>query len=167
MIFVNMKDSREVFMHGGPDHHDAELMLRLYDLRREEKLRRARDWFLREFNATSLAEMERLCPPGSEQDAYARMTVTYWEMAASIVNHGLIHEKFFFENNGELWSVWEKARPVVPTLRELLKNPHLYENLEILAGKYEKWMAERAPDHLGVRRQRLASRAAPPSGRAS
>ena len=154
-------------MPGGPDHHDAELMLRLFELRREEKLRRARDWFIREFSASSLAEFERLYPPGSDEEVFARMTISYWDMAASIVNHGLIHERFFFENNGELWAVWEKARAVIPALRELLKNPHVYENLETLAAKYAKWMAERAPDYLEARRQLSASRAAPPSGRPS
>ena len=89
-------------MHGNPDHHDAELLLRLYDLRREEKLRRARAWFVGEFQAQTLEEDQRKHPPGSEESAYTRMTLSYWDMAASIVNYGLIHEQFFFENCGEL-----------------------------------------------------------------
>lgn len=151
-------------MHDSPDHHDAELLLRLYDLRREEKLRQARAWLISKFRATSLEELQQVCPPNSEEHAYFRMTVSYWDMAASLVNHGLIHEQFFFENNGELWTVWEKTRLVIPPLRDSVKDPHAYENLEKLAVKYEKWMAGRAPDCLEVRRRRLSGSAGQPSG---
>jgi hypothetical protein len=147
-------------MHGSPDHHDAELLLRLYELRREEKLRRARDWFERKFEAQSLEESLRKYPFDSEEAAYVRMTLSYWDMAASIVNHGLIQEQFFFENNGELLTVWEKVRYLVPPLRELYKNPHAYENLEKLALKYEKWMEERSPGHLEARRKMMSASAA-------
>ena len=140
-------------MREHPDHHDAELMLRLYDLRREEKLRRAREWFVREFEAESLDDLLKRCPPGSEEDTYLRMTVSYWDMAASIVNHGLVQEHFFFESNGELWLVWDKIRHLVPAVRERTKNPHAYGNLEALAARYETWMEARAPGNLAVRRQ--------------
>jgi hypothetical protein len=142
-------------MREHPDHHDAELMLRLYDLRREEKLRKARDWFVREFQAESLEESLRKYPPGSEEEAYVRMTISYWDMACSIVNHGLVQEHFFFESNGELWLVWDKIRHLVPAVRERVKNPHIYGNLETLAKRYEAWSEERAPGNLAVRRQLL------------
>jgi hypothetical protein len=147
-------------MRDNPDHHDAELLLRLYELRREEKLRRARDWFVRKFEAQSLEEDRRKYPPDSEESVYARMTLSYWDMAASVVNHGLIHEHFFFENNGELSIVWDKVRHLVPALRELYKNPHAFDNLEKLALKYEKWMEERAPGHLEARRKLISTPAA-------
>jgi len=139
------------------DHHDAELLLRLYDLRREEKLRRAREWFGSNFRAQNAEEVDRLCPPGSEENAYVRMTLSYWDMAASIVNHGLIEEQFFFENTGELWYAFERGKVVVALVRERQKNPHAYENLETLALKYEKWMAERAPGAIEMRRQQLSA----------
>jgi len=150
-------------MHDGPDHHDAELLLRLYDLRREEKLRRARAWFIGKFHANSLEEAQQVCPPNSEENDYFRMTMSYWDMAASLVNRGLIHEQFFFENTGEFWAVWDKARLLVPPLRDSFKDPHAYENLEKLALKYEKWMAGRAPECLEARRQRLSASAGEPS----
>ena len=150
-------------MHDSPDHHDAELMLRLYDLRREEKLRRARAWLIGKFHATSLEELHQVCPSGSDEHAYFRMTIGYWDMAASLVNHGLIHEQFFFESNGEFWAVWDKTRPVIPSLRDYFKDPHAYENLEKLALKYEKWMAGRSPECLEARRQRLSAAAEQPS----
>lgn len=153
-------------MHDSPDHHDAELLLRLYDLRREEKLRCARAWFIGKFRATNLDELRQVCPAGSEEHTYFRMTMTYWDMAASLVNHGLIQEQFFFENNGEFWAVWDRARPVVPSLRDSFKDPHAYENLEKLSLKYEKWMAGRSPECLEARRQRLSA-ATQPSGPSS
>jgi hypothetical protein len=151
-------------MHGNPDHHDAELMLRLYDLRREEKLRRARAWFVGNFEAQSLEEDQRKYPPDSEEAVFVNMTLSYWDMAASIVNHGLIHEQFFFENNGEISIVWDKVRHLVPAFREMYKNPHAFENLEKLASKYEKWMNERSPGHLDARRKIQSAPKSPASG---
>jgi hypothetical protein len=137
------------------DHHDAELLLRLYDLRREEKLRQARAWFSREFQAKSTDEYQKLYPPGSEQDAYFRMVVTYWEMVGSIINSGLIKQDFFFQNTGEFFGVWERIKHLIPAVREAYKNPHLWENLELMAKAYEAWMAKRAPDALEAFRQRV------------
>jgi hypothetical protein len=137
------------------DHHDAELLLRLYDMRREEKLRVARAWFAREFQAESVEEFARKCPPGSEANAFFRMVVSYWEMAASIVNNGLIKQEFFFESTGEFFGVWEKVKPTIQATRENFKNPHLWKNLETLAANYEKWMTKRAPQAIEAYRQRL------------
>jgi len=150
---------REVLVREHSDNYDAELLLRLYDLRREAKLRLAREWFVREFHPKSYEEYMHLCPPGSEKNTYFRMDITYWEMAASIVNHGLIKEDLFFENTGEFWIVWDKVRNLAPTIREQNKNPTTWMNLEALAEKYEQWMAKRAPEALNALRQRLSGSA--------
>lgn len=142
------------------DHHDAELLLQLYDLRREEKMRLARAWFAREFQAESPEEFARKCPPGSEENAFFRMVVTYWEMVASIVNNGLIKQEFFFESTGEFFGVWEKVKPTIQTTRENFKNPYLYKNLETLAANYEQWMTKRAPQAIEAYRQRLRATSA-------
>jgi hypothetical protein len=142
-------------MREHPDHHDAELLLRLYDLRREAKLRQAREWFENEFQAKTLEDFRLRWPMGCQENAFFRMVVSYWEMVASIVNHGLIQEEFFFENTGEFWAVWEKIEHLVPALRENRKNPLVWSNLEMLAGKYEKWMAKRAPEALDAMRRRM------------
>ena len=147
-------------MREHPDHHDAELLLRLYDLRREAKLRQAREWFIQEFHAKTLEDFQRVCPMGSETHAFFRMLLSYWDMAASMVSHGLIKEEFFFENNTEFWVVWDKLKDVAPPLRELSKNPFQFKHLEILAGKFEQWMGARAPQALEVLRKRLQDSAA-------
>jgi hypothetical protein len=152
---TNSKKEEPVREH--PDNYDAELLLRLYDLRREPKLRQAREWFIREFQAKSFEEFLQQCPPGSEKNAYFRMNVSYWEMAASIVNHGLITEELFFENTPEFWTVWDKIRGLAADARERFKNPTVWKNLETLAEKYEQWMAKRAPQALESLRQRLSA----------
>ena len=142
-----------------PDNYDAELLLRLYDLRRESKLRQGREWFIRDFQAKNFDDYLAQAPAGSENSALFRMTVTYWDMAASLVNRGLINVDLFFENTSEFWIIWDKVRNVAPTLRERNKNPTTWKNLETLAEKYEQWMAKRAPEALESMRKRLAGSA--------
>ena len=142
-------------MQDHPDHHDAELLLRLYDVRREEKLRSAREWYLREYHVESAEDHFLKYPYGAKENAFFRMVVSYWDMAASIVNQGLIKEEFFFENTTEFWVVWAKVKHVAPDIRERRKNPHLWKNLDELAGRYEAWMKKRAPEALGVLRQQI------------
>ena len=142
-------------MRESPDNYDAELLLRLYELRREEKLRRARAWMIGKFQADSVEDLGRQLPPGSEESAFFRMTVSYWDMAASLVNHGLLKEDLFFENTAEFWLIWEKVRHLAPGLREARKNPLAWKNLETLAGKYERWMTARAPEALDQMRKML------------
>ncbi len=142
-------------MREHPDHHDAELMLRLYDLRREPKLREARAWFIPEFRADSVDDYLQRMAFGSKEGDFVRMVISYWDMAGSIVNHGLIKEEFFFENTSEFWAVWQKVKGVTPGLRDKFKDPHLWENLQNLAEKYEKWVNARSPGALDMRRERF------------
>ena len=135
-------------MRDHPDHHDAELLLRLYELRRESKLREAREWMASEFRAESLEEYFRKYPFGSPDNTRVRMVMSYWDMAASIVNQGLIKEEFFFENTAEFWGIFARVRHLVQGLREYRKNPFLWKNIEMLSEKYEKWMEKRAPGSL-------------------
>jgi hypothetical protein len=145
-------------MREHPDHHDAELMLKLYELRREERLRKAREWFAREFTATTMEKFEQQCPWGSESNAFFRMVSGYWEMVASIVNHGLIKPEFFFESQTEFFGVWERLKPLAAQMRQAFKDPHMGENLESLAADFEKWMSKRSPGALNVYRERIKSR---------
>ena len=139
-------------MREHPDHYDAELLLRLYDLRREAKLRQARDWFMREFRASSSEELEKRFADHPEESPLFRMVISYWDMAASIVNHGLINEEFFFENTGEFWFVWTKIKHLAPQMRESMKYPFVWKNLETLADKFEKWRNGKAPGSVDAMR---------------
>jgi hypothetical protein len=124
-------------------YEDANLLLRLYELRREERLRKAREWFIKNFHASTMEEFQKLCPLGSEENAFYRMVVSYWDMAASFVTGGVMHEGLFTQNSRELLLVWERIRDVVPGLRETFKNSNLSRNLETVANAM---IADRLPD---------------------
>jgi len=130
---------------GEVTHEQAELLLRLYELRREPRMREAREWYVGNFHPTSMEEMIRQAPPGSVENASMRMVISYWNMAASLVNRGLIDEEFFFENTGEQWAVWGRIRALLPAMRERSMNPHLYEHLEKHVDRFESWREEKAP----------------------
>jgi hypothetical protein len=110
-------------------HEEASLILKLYDLRREETMRKARDWFFREFNPQSLADMTALM--FSENSAYVRMVLSYWDMAAALVNHGAISVDLFNETNGEHLGVFSKLEPILEEARAAY-DPKFLSNLEKL-----------------------------------
>jgi len=131
-------------------YDDANLVLRLYELRREDKLRAAREWFSRDFKSRSFEEARDELPPGSPQNAYFRMVTSYWDMAASMVTSGVLQEELFFESGYELAGCWEKIRDIVPELRQLFGNPGYLKNLEEVARRFERWLEKRSPGSYGV-----------------
>src|SRR5262249_3986951 len=103
-------------------YDDANLCLRLFELRREEKLREARAWFGANFKASNMEDVMRIAPPGSQENAYLRMVVSYWDMAASFVTAGVLNRELFMSTQGELAFVWERVREMVPHFRAFTKN---------------------------------------------
>jgi hypothetical protein len=144
---------------GDVTHEQVNLMLRLYDIRREPRLREAREWFMTHFNATTAEEAMKLCPPASQENAFMRMVISYWEMVASIVNRGLIDEDLFFENSGEQWAVWERMKPLMPIWRAMFKNPLVFAQLEEHIKRLETWREKRAPGSGEAMRQLMAQMA--------
>ena len=129
-----------------PTYEDAELIMKLYDLRREQRLRAARAWFFAEFSARTVNEAMEKYPPGSDHNAYYRMVGGYWDMAASFVATGILHEELFFQSaGGELLATWEKVKDIVYDLREITKNPTLFRNLEQAATRMIAWLERQAP----------------------
>jgi L-rhamnose mutarotase len=114
-------------------YDDANLLLRLYELRREEKLRAARDWFAKNFHASTLEEMQKLCPMGSQENAYLRMVTGYWDMAASFVTSGVLHQELFAQSSREMLFVWIRISDIIPAWREVSKNPDIVKNMETVA----------------------------------
>jgi hypothetical protein len=127
-------------------YDDANLILRLYDTRREEKLREARDWFAKNFWAESLEEAMQLIPMGSRENAYFRMVVSYWDMAASFITAGVLNQDLFFQTNGELLGVWSRVQPLVPAIRGMFKNPEAWKNLETVGNAYIEFMKSKGPE---------------------
>lgn len=126
-------------------HEDANLILKLYELRREEKLRAARAWFIAEFKVTSMEEFDALCPVGSEKNAYFRMVSTYWEMATSFVVNGILNPALFIQNSLEFLVVWERLRGILPALRARNNAPHQLRNLESCADLAADWLSQQGP----------------------
>lgn len=108
-------------------HKDADLILKLYDLRREQTMREARNWFF-SFNPQSPKDFMEVLT--SDKSGYYRMVVSYWEMAASLVNNGAIDPQMFNDANGEHLFIYAKVEPFLPALRE--DNPDYLEHLEKL-----------------------------------
>lgn len=127
-------------------YDDANLILRLYELRRDEKLREARAWFATNFTVKSPEELQKIAPPGSKENAYVRMVVSYWEMAASFVASGVLNQDLFFQSNGEMLVVWERLRELLPAFRAMTKNPNSWHNLEIVGNAYIKHMQANGPE---------------------
>ena len=126
-------------------HEQVNLMLKLYDLRREPKLREARDWYFQNFLVKSAEDVMRIAPFGSQENAYMRMVMSYWDMVAGIANRGLVDEELFFESTGEQWGVWERIKPVVGAFRTMFSNPKFLSNLEEHCKRYETWREKVAP----------------------
>ena len=138
-------------MKNPPTYEDANLILRLYELRREEKLREARKWMGAIAPFTSREQWLGICPPGSETNAYYRMVTTYWDMAASFVATGVLNPELFFRaNNMELLFVWEKVRRMLPELREVQKNPRVLFNMEEIANGFIEYLNTNNPGYYDV-----------------
>jgi hypothetical protein len=117
-------------------HEDADLILKLYDLRREDTMREARNWMF-SFNPTNVQDVIDVLL--SEHSGHYRMVISYWDMAAAMVNNGAIDEQLFNETNGEHLFVYSKIQPVIEEVRNLFGNPEFLRNLETLV--------KRIPNH--------------------
>lgn len=106
----------------------ADLLLKLYDLRREKKMRKARNWIFG-FNPKSADEyFQTMMDP--EVGGYLRMVTSYWDMASSLVNHGAIDTEMFNDTVGEHIMVFAKVEPFLAELREKFQNPEAFKHLE-------------------------------------
>jgi hypothetical protein len=136
-----------------PTNEQAQLHLQVYDLRRETRLRQARDWFQQNYKAETFDEAMRLMAPGSESNTFTGMVIGYWEQATALLNYGLLHEELFFETSGEFFGVWEQLKKVVPEFRQKFGDKYLLSNLEKAAQRYEKWAEKRNPGSIEKMRQ--------------
>jgi hypothetical protein len=94
---------------------EAGLILKLYELRREETMRKARDWYFREFNPQSMADFNTAML--GEHSGHLRMVVSYWDMAAALVNNGAISLELFNDSNSEHMAVFSKIEPLLSEIR--------------------------------------------------
>ena len=123
-----------------PTYQDAELILKLYELRRESVMREARAFY------TSLPPNEDsflavVANPASKENSYVRQVLGYWEMAASFVVHGVLNAKLAHENLQEMYFVYAKIKPFLLKLREMTNSPDFLINMEKLAESTEETRA--------------------------
>jgi hypothetical protein len=131
----------------------ADLLLKLYDLRREPAMREARAWFAADFNPTTFEELQHaLRGPTSPQ---FRMVTSYWDMAASFVTNGAIDEVMFNDANGEQFVVFAKVEPFVAEYRQMMGNPGALAHLEKIVMK-----TAGAKERLAATRERFRAMAA-------
>ncbi len=136
-----------------PTHEQAQLHLQIYEMRREARLRQAREWFFKNYIVENLDDVMRIAAPGTETGAFAMMVLSYWEQACALLNYGLLHEDLFFQTSGEFFGVWEMAKAIVPQAREMFVNKQFLANLEKAAQRYETWIEGRSPGHIAGMRQ--------------
>ena len=143
---------------------EAGLILKLYELRREETMRKARDWYFREFNPQSIADFSDAIM--GEHSGHVRMVVTYWDMAAALVNNGAISLELFNDVNGEHLGTFAKIEPLLPEIRKMI-GPQFAANLEKLVDATpdgRKRVAERRERFKGILAE-LAARQTKAAGR--
>lgn len=136
-----------------PTHEQGQLQLQIFELRREAKLRQARDWFFQNYHADTFDDVMRIAAPGTENGTLAMMVLSYWEQACSYLNHGLLHDELFFETNGEFFGVWELVKNTVPEGRKRFANNLFLANMEKAAQRYESWIESRSPGAIATMRQ--------------
>jgi hypothetical protein len=120
-------------------YQDAELILKLYDLRREAVMREARN-FVANFMPSSFDELWALMSNfGSKENAYLRQVYTYWETAAALIVHGTLNAELAEDTLGEMYFVYAKIQPYLKQMREMTKSPEFLQNLQkVIEGTPEK-----------------------------
>jgi hypothetical protein len=112
---------------------DAQLILQLYDLRREPEMRKARSWWIGEFWPQNADDFSKVAGnTGSQENNWLRQVGGYWSMAASFVLQGVLNEELFLQPavSGEMYFLLAKVHPFLGELREKMEDPHLFGNIE-------------------------------------
>lgn len=134
-----------------PTYDDARLVLKLYELRRDEKLRAARDWFVAKFFPRSAADVAAIYGVPGIENTYFRMVTSYWDMAASFVVRGVLNGDLLIDSAGEMLLVWAKLENFLPELRGKTVSATFLSNLERVVES-----SAYARERLAVSRQTVA-----------
>jgi len=133
-----------------PSKADAELLLRLYEVRREPEMRKARHWFLHVCQPSDWDALKAHRMTGTDEDRYIRMVTSYWDMVSTFVAQGVLNEQLFFSTNGENVVVWNKASPWIEGLRSEMKRPTYLKNLESVVERHLEWRQKQTEKALKV-----------------
>jgi len=116
------------------------LILKLYEMRRDEEFRKGREWFDTEFNPQSAKDIIDVVSGSFSDSAYFRMVLTYWEMVAALVSYGSLDAKLIHTTNVEHLRYWAKIEPFMEEVRKITGSGFLpeLEKLVKTAPDYEK-----------------------------
>lgn len=118
-----------------PTHADAELLLRLYEIRRDPELRQARKWFLTDLaKDTAWSEIKSRYLSHTDEDRWFRMTTSYWEMVGTLVNRGVLHSDLFFDHTGEDVVTWARCESWIADARADIRPTYLYQFEKMVKG---------------------------------
>ena len=131
-----------------PTQEQAQLHLQVYDLRREARLRQARDWFQQNYIVETVDDAARIAAPGTEHGIFFGMVVGYWEQACALLNYGLLHEIFSLKRAASFLEFGSSQASCAPIPRVLFSENNLLGNLEKAARRYEEWSEQRSPGHI-------------------
>ena len=129
-----------------PTYDDANLILRLYEMRREERMRQARAWFTAKCKVKSYEELIKLAPGGSDENASFRMVVSYWDLVGSFITAGVLNKELFFQSGRELLLVFERVREPLPSIRETYKDPNYLKHLETVGMQFADYFQTQSKD---------------------
>lgn len=129
---------------------DADLILRLYDLRRETEMRKARNWFAGEFWPATFAELENIMMQfGSPQSRWFGQILSYWDMAAALVTHGTLAPALFYDACHEAWFCYAKMKPFLAEGRRKFDPEFLVKLEKVIEGTPEgRERLLRMQDHI-------------------
>ncbi len=116
-----------------PTAEDAQVIMRLYDLRREPEMRKARSWLAGFWprNADDVIQVINAVNP--QENAWFRQVSGYWDMAASFVLRGALNEGLFCDSGGEMWFILSKVYPFLKEVREKAQTPYYFQRVEKVA----------------------------------
>jgi hypothetical protein len=112
---------------------DAQIIMQLYDLRREAEMRKARNWWVGEFWPESADDFMKVSGNfGTQENNWLRQVGGYWSMASAFVLQGVLNEELFLQPaaSGEMFFVFAKVQPFIKELREKMGDPHVFGNIE-------------------------------------
>ncbi len=147
-----------------PTVADAQLILQLYDLRREAEMRKARNWWLVNFWPQTADDFIKVATAlGTQENNWLRQVAGYWDMAAALVLHGTVHPDLFLEGgvSGEMVFLYAKLQPILKDLREKMQSPGLFSNVEkvIMSSETGRERLKTIEARVAARRKMMAEAA--------
>ncbi len=147
-----------------PTAADAELILKLYDLRREAEMRKARNWWLVNFWPESAEDFMKIGGAmGTQENNWLRQAAGYWSMSASLVLSGAVNPELFLDPSvsGEMFFIFAKVKPFLVDLRAKMKNPRMFANIEKLINstKQSREWLKNVEGQVASRREAMAKTA--------